>query len=583
MENRIFKSLPLLLPFLFLFLFSFPLLAQDYEILFPKEKELPPSEGEVELPKPPEEIKPEKEVILIKSLNAIILITDPELVKKEGYIGQEGVVSFGPRDDLLRQEDLIELLNEYLYEPLYFSTLQKIARDIVIYYREHDRPVVDVLIPEQEVKNGTVQVLVLEGVLGEIKTEGNKYFKSPFLIKEMKMKPGERFSQRYLKYSLDWLNINPFRAVDLIFTPGERAGTTDLILKTTDRYPIRPFVGYDNTGTYITDTIRWSTGLNWGNAFKLDQQVNFQFITSPNLENLVGYAGSYVVPLPWRHVVTALGSYATSEAIAGLTPFKIEGLGWQLSGRYDIPLPTPVFMDPVKHNFQFGFDFKQTNNTLSFGTEEVTDTKVDIDQFLWDYSIYVKDKFGGTSGDIKIVYSPGNYTAHNTDTDFQTLRYASTAEYFYGQLQMERLIKLPLDFSLYGKFIYQFTRESLQPSEELGVGGHQTVRGYQERATNGDIGVVFHNNLFSPPIHALKIINIQDELKFLCFFDYGIAIDNNPLAGQPKRFYLLSVGPGLRYSISPNFSLRFDYGFPIYNVGDFFESSHGHIGMVASW
>lgn len=565
--------------------------SQDYDILFPEERELPPSEGEVELPKPPAEIKAEEEKILIPSLNGIVLITNPKLVKKWGMPHIKGIVSLGPRADLLKNKKLITSLNKFIDQPASFNSLQRIAREIVIFYRKHDRPVVDVLIPEQEVKGGVVQVLVLEGVLGEVRAEGNKYFKSEYLITLLGMKPDDRFSQRYLEYSLDWINYNPFRRVDLIFTPGREIGKTDVILNTTDRSPVRLFGGYDNTGTFITDTIRWSAGFNWGDALWLDQQLNAQVITSPNFKNLLGYAGSWVIPisLPWRQVVTVLGSYATSEAIENLTPFHIEGIGWQLSGRYDVPIIAPTFLEQYKHNVQFGFDFKQTNNTLSFGNTTVTDSTVDIDQFLWSYAFNLKDNLGATSGDIKLVYSPGDLSSHNTNSEFQTLRAFATSKYFYGLLQAQRLLKLPLDFSIFSKFWYQFTRENLIPSEEFGLGGHDTVRGYQERAENGDSGYLGSVELYSPPFSPLSKVKllgrfkIKDELKFLFFWDYGVAVDNILLPQQPKTFTLSSIGPGLRYSIPPNFTLRFDYGFPFYDVGDFFTWSHGHIGIVASW
>ncbi len=44
------------------------------------------------------------------------------------------------------------------------------------------------------------------------------------------------------------LNANPYRSVDVVYAPGEADNTTDIILQTADRFPMRVSAGYDNAG-----------------------------------------------------------------------------------------------------------------------------------------------------------------------------------------------------------------------------------------------------------------------------------------------------------------------------------------------
>ena len=57
-------------------------------------------------------------------------------------------------------------------------------------------------------------------------------------------------------------------------------GATDLVLQTNDRFPFRFAAGYANNGPPVTGRDRWSLGVTWGNAFWLDQQLSYQFMSS---------------------------------------------------------------------------------------------------------------------------------------------------------------------------------------------------------------------------------------------------------------------------------------------------------------
>jgi hemolysin activation/secretion protein len=107
-----------------------------------------------------------------------------------------------------------------------------------------------------------------------------------------------------LQDDLDWLNENPFHTTDLVYHPGQTLGATDLELQTKDRFPARFYLGYDDTGNAETGFDRYEAGVNWGDAFGLGQQLNYQYSTSGNGDSLRAHAGSYVIQLPWHNTVT---------------------------------------------------------------------------------------------------------------------------------------------------------------------------------------------------------------------------------------------------------------------------------------
>src|SRR5260370_37782724 len=99
---------------------------------------------------------------------------------------------------------------------------------------------------------------------------------------------------------LNWLNSNPFREVSLLYTPGKSAGTTDVILQTKDRFPLRVYAGYEDSGNPPLGRERWLAGFNWGNAFWADHQLSYQFTTSSDVASMRAYSLTYTAPLPSR-------------------------------------------------------------------------------------------------------------------------------------------------------------------------------------------------------------------------------------------------------------------------------------------
>ncbi len=129
---------------------------------------------------------------------------------------------------------------------------------------------------------------------------------------------------------------------------------------------------------------------------------------------------------------------------------------------------------------------------------------------------------------------------------------------------------------------FQGSTTPLLPSEEFGLGGYNTVRGYVERAFISDQGVCVNVEFRSAPISLFS--KTPNALVFLGFVDYGWGYILDSAQGQ--RFYqnLLGIGPGVRYNINKYLSARADYGFQILDC-QFAPRRLGkfHLGAVVSF
>jgi hemolysin activation/secretion protein len=533
--------------------------------------------------------------VLLKNLKGIVFVSSPHDIVAGGTQAS-GVVLRGVTAPAL--EAFRARVQPYLGQKLTRGKLNALIDDVIAFYRQHDHPIVDVIVPQQEITNGVVQLVILEGRVGTVTVKGNRWFPSSEFLTKVELRPGDTISARRMQSDLDWMNQNPFHTTDVVYHPGENMGETDVVLQTADRFPVRVYGGYENNGNAETGFDRYEAGFNWGDAFYpgMGQQLNYQYTTSGDGVSLRSQAGSYIVPLPWHHTLTFFGSYAdTQGTIPGLGSLaEIRGRSYQISGRYGIPLPT-VTIGPVtlKEGFSAGFDYKYNNNSLEFGGLTAGagpgSTLVDVDQFVFAYDGTESDPYGQTTMNDSLYYSPGNWGGNNNDAAFSASHTGATSGYVYDTISLQRVTRLPYDFSLVLRGVVQESDSNLSPSEQLGFGGYDTVRGYDEREVNGDEGYLFSTELRSPPISPGQICGwkeIHDQLQFLGFWDYGDATFSHQIVpGTPTNHVALSgIGLGLRYTINTYLSLRYDYAFQLLHTG--FDNDHGarsDLGLVVSY
>ncbi|MCX5789643.1 MAG: hypothetical protein NTX64_14235 [Elusimicrobia bacterium] len=516
------------------------------------------------------------------ALAGLVVLGDPQLVVPV----LSGVTGVQVKElPFLDTEEFKSRISLHLGQPLNRAGRDAIVDDIVLYFREHDRPMVNVTMPPQDIFAGVVQVLVVEGKVGEVRVQGNRWFSDETLAGRLRAKPGETLYAQKIDEDLDWINRNPFRQVDLSYARGSEVGKTDLVLRARDRFPLRLYAGYDDSGTPVTGNTRWLAGLGWGNVFGLDGQLNYGFSAYPkNINVFRAHTGSYVQPLPWRHILTVLGNYGDVRAKDLPDPFTMKGFNWQAGARYEVPLPR---LEAYRHSLIAGFDFKRANNNLAFGGAKVYGTTTDILEWSLGYESNLRDRWGATNFRANVYYSPGAWTAGDTNADYEQSRAGATARYVYGRVGFDRTTGLPYDFSLFNAATLQISDSNLLASEQIGFGGYDSVRGYDSRVVNSDEGALVSAELRSPTVGLLRNLGLKsvpDQLQGLGFVDYGVAINKRRLPGEEYQKSLVGVGPGVRYGIGRYLSFRADYGWQLLKA----ETSRRlparwHVGVIVSY
>ncbi|MCX6872956.1 MAG: BamA/TamA family outer membrane protein [Verrucomicrobia bacterium] len=426
-----------------------------------------------------------------------------------------------------------------------------------------------------------------------------------------------------------WVRLNrpiehPFREVTVNFSQPEAnvVGETNLNFEVDDQRPLKFFTGIDNSLTEATGENRVFLGAAWYDAFGLgkNHQMGLQFFSALDTSELAGVSLSYQIPWQDRkfeqftELFAAYADSTTSLDFGGI-PTDVGGTSFLIGGRHYLELPEMLgasdisqplgtkndktWAKPIRealglhHEVGLGLDFKQMDNTLQFGGTSVADSPADIFQVVLEYNARQTDPTGETFLGSQLFISPGDVTADNSDEAFSPLRRDAEAAYVYTRIRLEREQDLPFSgfFSgmmLKGALTGQYSSVNLLASEQLGLGGYSSVRGYPERVLRGDLGYIFNLELYSPEFHPakewFKFVK-EDNLKFLAFFDYahGEAVKDSVSDPLDDPADLMSVGVGLRYDFNDMLRLRFDYGVRLEDLPAAADNTDGgafHFGLV---
>lgn len=456
-------------------------------------------------------------------------------------------------------------LRSFIGLPMDSTLIQKITREATQYVSANTNNLVNVYVPPQKLQNGNLVIVFAAATLGQIRTEGQKHISSHDLMCRIRLRPGDQVNLKTLTDDLAFLNTSPWRQVSSSFTPGAEPGEADLILQTVDRYPLRVYGSWDNTGTTLTGLNRWRTGVNWGDAFGvIGSRLDYSFTMGNTPRNLMEHTLLYTMPTSYRDTLTLTGDYSSSNIPIEDGLFNVKGRNIQAGAQWTRLLDGPM---PAGSQFTTGFEYKHIGNSLLFNDLAVTNAAPNIYQFYTGVQIPWLDQFGSNSLNARITLAPG----FDSSDAFNAARPGSESNYRRINLTYDRNFNLPAGFVLHGRINSQWASGPLISSEQLQISGAAAVRGYREDVLTADAGYVINIEALTSPVSVpIPWLSASGQLQGVFFYDYGQgfergdSIKNIALNDSGNRFTLSSVGFGARFSINQNVSLRTDVGWRLH-------------------
>lgn len=461
-------------------------------------------------------------------------------------------------------------LKPFLGQPISLRVVAEIRVIVTTYYRAHGRAIVSVVVPPQDISNGVLSIIVLSFVAGDIAldTEGNA--QEEHIRNNVSQQAGEEIDTDQMLEDLNWLNQNPFRNTTVVFEPGQKAGETNLTLRTRQQRPWSIYTGYANSGQNSSDTNRLFAGFTAAGIPFIDHVISYQFTASPDLFNndarpgsgssrpsYMSHSGVYTIPLPWRHRATFQANYTSTNSVL-TSPFTQLGVTSQIYGEYVIPVQVT---GPLKFEVYGGAEYKRQDTDLFFAGTNVLSTGIDIFQIVGGARGLITDAWGTTGYDFRAVHSPGNITSRNTVAAFIPASGNPGSQvnytYFYGSLNRVQQL-FDSRTALSARAAFQWSEDFLPGPEKFSAGGAASVRGYDTQEASGDKGVYGSLELRAPAtaLIANLISRIQDSFVVYGFFDTGYVRDSF----LNRNLTLAGIGAGIDYTANNNVTVNLSWG-----------------------
>lgn len=477
----------------------------------------------------------------------------------------------GPRFDVVRYEvegntlltkdSVASVVAPFTGKERNFADVERARQALQKAYVDSGFSAVLVIVPEQEVEAGVVRLKVIEGKIAQIKVEGNRFFDEQNIREGLPaLRAGEAPNTRDVAANLRLTNENPAKKGNIVLKASETPNEIDATINVADEKFWRAAVTLDNSGTSQTTDGRISFAYQHANVANLDHVLSLQYTTSPEeIDAVTVFGTGYHIPLySLQSSVDFFAGYADVDSGAVADLFDVSGRGTIFGARFNQLLSKRGSYD---HRLAYGLDYRSYENDVRVqgGNETlVPDITVHPASLtyagIWTYP-QTKTNFyltaahnikGGSDGQQE------DFTAARAgaDADYTLFRYGGNIVHAFAN-----------DVQLRLRLEGQLTNDALIPGEQFGLGGADSVRGFEEREITNDKGFHGGAELYFPDFGA----NLYEasSARALVFYDAGRVSRNRSLPGEISKTSIGSIGVGLRASVDRHVNFRLDYGYVI--------------------
>lgn len=378
--------------------------------------------------------------------------------------------------------DLQGQLGDAIGKALSFADLNRLAARVTRHYRDRGYLVARAYLPAQELKDGVLDIAVLEGNLGQVSITNNAGLNDSALAPLRALPLNAPLQAESLDRSLLSLADLPGTRVQSTLRPGTTVGASDLLVEVNKTGAFQGSVDADNFGSTYTGENRVGANLYWNNPLDRGDQLSLRLQTSDarmNYERL-----GYQLPL---------GAYGTRVGVALShvdyhlgKDFAVLDAGGQ-ADTASLYLRQPLRRGLASNWYaQLQFDAKSLQDTV--GSTSTNNTQRLSNAVLGLNGDWQDAWLGGGSNSLALNLSSGQL---NLDAASQVQDAASArSEGSFSKLgyQLQRVQALRPNWSIALNLSGQVADKNLASAEKFSLGGSSGVRAYAQGEGLGDEG-----------------------------------------------------------------------------------------------
>lgn len=421
---------------------------------------------------------------------------------------------------LLSEAEKSGLLKPFVSRCLGTGQLNELLKVITQRYIDRGYVTSRAYLPQQDLSDGELDVLVIEGRLEGLDSS------SIASERELAMSfPGELdepLNLRELEQLVDQLNRLPSRPAQLELVPGEEVGGSRVQLKGEPSKPWHASISRHNDGDVSTGEQQWGLGLDWDSPLGLADQLSLRGgadAVSDEFRHSDNQSIYYSLPYGWWTFSYSYGqSYYRNQVEGSGFVFETDGE----SRTHALRAERLLHRDAVsKTAVSVGLSHLRTRNYIDNALIDVSSQRLSETQLGFNHGRRIGGAF--VNADIGWQHGVGALDAQN-EGDPQPG--APVARYNKYSLTLSYLQPFRLwgeSFSFDSLANGQWSEDVLYSPQRISVGGLASVRGFKEQSLSGDSGGYWRNQLrWSRPVTWAPLQPYLREYGVAFAYDLGV-------------------------------------------------------------
>ncbi len=462
--------------------------------------------------------------------------------------------------------DIKAITQSYEKRNVTTEDLERLRLALTLLYVNNGYITSGAVIPDQDVKDGVIQIQIIEGALSRIDVEGTDWFRQGYLSDRIAVGARPPLKMEPIQERLQFLQRDPrIERINAELRPGDQRGESVLSVKVREARPWKAWLDFSNYQTPIVGAERGLMTLAHYNVTGNGDPLLITYGGSRGVHPIIDT--SYSLPLN-RYDTTFIAHYRRNDFLVIDDQFRFLDLNSE-SEIIGFTLRHPVYRtltdelavaitgERLYNKITSVLDSLGQTPLLIPGSSDTGVSSVSALRFIQEYVhrtptsvISARSRF---SVGLDVLNATTNAGPLPDGRFFSWL----------GQLQGIRHFNDWWGMQLLGQMILQLANDRLFPLEQIPIGGRFSVRGYRENTLIRDNGFVFSLESRFP---VIRYATGEPLLQFAQFVDVGRAWQAKGDTPDPQT--LASVGLGLRWSVLPRERARFElyWGVPLNHV-----------------
>lgn len=446
---------------------------------------------------------------------------------------------------------------EAIFKPSYnktisLATFKVVVGEVTKKYRSAGFILSRAFLPAQTIRQGHVQVQIIEGFISHVEVTGKPGSVSTVLEKYATPVLASRPLQlSVLERSMLLMNDLPGASVKAVITPSETIPASADLSLVSDQKRVSAYASYDNYGTRYLGPQEAGGGVTFNSYLFPGASDSFRYMTVAQTNQLEYLEYTHTHPLGSHGTkLTFGGNYANTRPAFILSGLNVVGR----SQLYYLDVSHPWIRSRSKNFFVHAAANYQNVSSTIIGVPFYADF---LRSLVIGAEFNAIDHWQGVN-DVKIDYERG-FAILGANQHLLQSRPKGVPKYNTINIGLSRIQALPWQLTFLASMRGQYSCEPLLATEQFAYGGADYGRGYDPSEIVGDDGIGSKFELRRDSNYGIRWLAV---VQYYLFYDAGVIWNRDGL-NLPAKQSATSTGLGARMTFIPQLSGNLFYAKPL--------------------